>query len=93
MDGREEGGKEDSAHESTQEKTNQQNGTRMGWALLPAGEKPEWRQEVGHVKITGKDIPSRDNGRCRGLSERTDLEFPRDRVKEFVLYSSSVGNH
>lgn len=45
------------------------------------------------MKITGKDILSRDNGRCRGFSERIDLEFLRDRVKEFVFYLSLVGNY
>ena len=45
------------------------------------------------MKITGKNIPGRSNGRCKGLNERTDLEFSRDKVKEVVFYSEVSGDH
>lgn len=45
------------------------------------------------MKITEKNFPGRSNGRCKGLNERTDLEFSRDKVKEVVFYSEFGGNH
>lgn len=45
------------------------------------------------MKITGKNIPGRSNGRRKGLNERTGLEFSRDQVKEVVVYSEFSGNH
>lgn len=66
---------------------------RQALLYMDVQEKSEWGPGASRVKITEKNIPGRSNGRCKGLNERTDLEFSRDKVKEVVFYSEFGGNH